>query len=79
MLTQLKLKKTLQLQTKCCFFHFRQFCCNFSEWNCNRWWYEHSSVNVIKPKRSETPNQIPVASALTVHELAMNVTDKIIY
>ena len=30
---------------------------------------------VIKPKRSETPNQIPGASALAVHELAMNVTD----
>ena len=30
---------------------------------------------VIKTKRSETPNQIPGASALAVHELAMNVTD----
>ena len=30
---------------------------------------------VIKPKRSETPYQIPGASALAVHELAMNVTD----
>ena len=30
---------------------------------------------VIKPKRSETPNQIPGAAALAVHELAMNVTD----
>ena len=30
---------------------------------------------VIKIKRSETPNQIPGASALAVHELAMNVTD----
>ena len=32
-------------------------------------------ATVIKPKRSETPNQIPGASALAVHELAMNVTD----
>ena len=30
---------------------------------------------VIKIKRSETPNQIPGAAALAVHELAMNVTD----
>ena len=30
---------------------------------------------VIKPKRSETPNQIPGAAALAVHESAMNVTD----
>ena len=34
---------------------------------------------VIKPKRSETPNQIPGASALEVHELAMNVTDGKLY
>ena len=34
---------------------------------------------VIKPKRSETPNQIPGASALAVHELAMNVTDGKLY
>ena len=32
-------------------------------------------ATVIKPKRSETPNQIPGAAALAVHELAMNVTD----
>ena len=30
---------------------------------------------VIKPKRSETANQIPAASALQAGELAMNVTD----
>ena len=30
---------------------------------------------VIKIKRSETPNQIPGASALEAGELAMNVTD----
>lgn len=34
---------------------------------------------VIKPKRSETPNQIPGAAALQVHELAMNVTDGKLY
>ena len=34
---------------------------------------------VIKPKRSETPNQIPGAAALAVHELAMNVTDGKLY
>ena len=34
---------------------------------------------VIKPKRSETPNQIPGAAALEVHELAMNVTDGKLY
>ena len=34
---------------------------------------------VIKPKRSETPNQIPGASALAVHELAMNVTEGKLY
>ena len=34
---------------------------------------------VIKIKRSETPNQIPGASALAVHELAMNVTDGKLY
>ena len=32
-------------------------------------------ATVIKPKRSETPSQIPGAAALEVHELAMNVTD----
>ena len=32
-------------------------------------------ATVIKPKRSETPSQIPGAAALQVHELAMNVTD----
>ena len=31
-------------------------------------------ATVIKPKRSETPSQIPGAAALEVHELAMNVT-----
>mgnify|MGYP001476638368 FL=1 len=36
-------------------------------------------ATVIKPKRSETPNQIPGASALAVHELAMNVTDGKLY
>ena len=30
---------------------------------------------VIKPKRSETPNQIPGAAALAVQELAINVTE----
>ena len=34
---------------------------------------------VIKTKRSETPNQIPGAAALAVHELAMNVTDGKLY
>ena len=34
---------------------------------------------VIKPKRSETPSQIPGAAALQVHELAMNVTDGKLY
>ena len=34
---------------------------------------------VIKPKRSETPSQIPGAAALEVHELAMNVTDGKLY
>ena len=36
-------------------------------------------ATAIKPKRSETPNQIPGASALAVHELAMNVTDGKLY
>ena len=36
-------------------------------------------ATVIKPKRSETPNQIPGAAALEVHELAMNVTDGKLY
>ena len=36
-------------------------------------------ATVIKPKRSETPSQIPGASALEVHELAMNVTDGKLY
>ena len=36
-------------------------------------------ATVIKPKRSETPNQIPGAAALQVHELAMNVTDGKLY
>jgi len=36
-------------------------------------------VTVIKIKRSETPSQIPGASALEVHELAMNVTDGKLY
>ena len=36
-------------------------------------------TTVIKPKRSETPSQIPGASALEVHELAMNVTDGKLY
>ena len=36
-------------------------------------------ATVIKPKRSETPSQIPGASALAVHELAMNVTDGKLY
>jgi hypothetical protein len=30
---------------------------------------------VIKPKRSETPSQIPSAGSLAVGELAMNITD----
>jgi len=36
-------------------------------------------ATVIKPKRSETPSQIPGAAALQVHELAMNVTDGKLY
>ena len=40
---------------------------------------EHFSATVIKIKRSETPNQIPGASALQTHELAMNVTDGKLY
>ena len=36
-------------------------------------------ATVIKPKRSETPSQIPGAAALVVHELAMNVTDCKLY
>lgn len=32
-------------------------------------------ATVIKPKRSETPSQIPSAGSLAVGELAMNVTD----
>ena len=36
-------------------------------------------ATIIKPKRSETPNQIPGAAALAVHELAMNVTDGKLY
>ena len=36
-------------------------------------------ATAIKPKRSETPNQIPGAAALQVHELAMNVTDGKLY
>ena len=36
-------------------------------------------ATVIKPKRSETPSQIPGAAALEVHELAMNVTDGQLY
>ena len=36
-------------------------------------------ATVIKPKRSETPSQIPGAAALEVHELAMNVTDGKVY
>ena len=36
-------------------------------------------ATVIKPKRSETPNQIPGAAALQVHELAMNITDGKLY
>ena len=36
-------------------------------------------ATVIKPKRSETPSQIPSAAALAVHELAMNVTDGKLY
>ena len=32
-------------------------------------------ATVIKPKRSETPSQIPGAGSLAVGELAMNVTD----
>jgi hypothetical protein len=36
-------------------------------------------ATVIKLKRSETPNQIPGASALAVGELAMNLTDGKLY
>ena len=36
-------------------------------------------ATVIKPKRSETPSQIPGAAALEVHELAMKVTDGKLY
>jgi len=36
-------------------------------------------ATVIKPKRSETPQQIPGAAALETHELAMNVTDGKLY
>ena len=36
-------------------------------------------ATIIKIKRSETPNQIPGAAALEVHELAMNVTDGKLY
>ena len=36
-------------------------------------------ATVIKPKRSETPSQIPGAAALEIHELAMNVTDGKLY
>ena len=36
-------------------------------------------ATAIKPKRSETPSQIPGASSLEVHELAMNVTDGKLY
>ena len=36
-------------------------------------------ATVIKPKRSETPQQIPGSAALEVHELAMNVTDGKLY
>ena len=36
-------------------------------------------ATVIKPKRSETPSQIPGAAALETHELAMNVTDGKLY
>ena len=36
-------------------------------------------ATVIKPKRSETPSQIPGAAALEVHDLAMNVTDGKLY
>ena len=32
-------------------------------------------ATVIKPKRSETPSQIPSAGSLAAGELAMNVTD----
>ena len=36
-------------------------------------------ATVIKLKRSETPNQIPGASALEIGELAMNLTDGKLY
>lgn len=32
-------------------------------------------ATVIKPKRSETPSQIPGSGSLAVGELAMNITD----
>ena len=32
-------------------------------------------ATIIKPKRSETPSQIPSAGSLAVGELAMNITD----
>lgn len=32
-------------------------------------------ATIIKPKRSETPSQIPSAVSLAVGELAMNITD----
>ena len=36
-------------------------------------------ATVIKPKRSETPSQIPGAAALSPGELAMNLTDGKLY
>ena len=36
-------------------------------------------ATVIKPKRSETPSQIPGAAAIEVHELSKNVTDGKLY
>lgn len=35
--------------------------------------------HVIKIKRSETPGSAPVAGDLETHELAMNVSDRVIY
>ena len=32
-------------------------------------------ATIIKPKRSETPSQIPSSGSLAVGELAMNITD----
>lgn len=32
-------------------------------------------ATIIKPKRSETPSQIPSAGSLAIGELAMNITD----